>query len=169
MADYQVKSDSTRTFTLREAGTVLGELTYTEWFSFKASLTLPGGVSLQIEPKGFWGTTIELKEQAEVRLSFKMHWNGNILLKSRLGGVNQAFVLKNRSMLKNEYVLLHKSGQELLLIRPDFKWNSANYDYTISSTEEFEALAAKHVLLLIAVHCTNYYLTMMTSTVLLSA
>ncbi|WBA43686.1 hypothetical protein [Hymenobacter canadensis] len=169
MADYQVKSHSTRTFTLREADAVLGELTYTEWFSFKALLNLSDSPPLQIEPKGFWGTTIELKEQGEVLLSFKMHWNGNILLKSRMGGVNQTFVLKSRSLLKNEYVLLNKADQQLLLIRPDFRWNSANYDYTISSNEDFEALAAKHVLLLIAVHCTNYYLTMMTSTVLLSA
>lgn len=163
MAEYLVKSTNTRTFTLMADAAVLGELKYKEWFSFKATLTLADGRALQIEPKGFWGTTIELKEQGAVVLSFRMNWDGSIVLKSRLGEESHAFVLKSRSLLKNSYVLLDKKGRELLAIQPDFKWSSVNYDYTISSTELFEALAAKDTLVAMAIHGTNYYMTMMTS------
>ncbi|WP_139920519.1 hypothetical protein [Hymenobacter sp. DG01] len=160
MAEYQVKSMESRTFRLLTEGAALGELHYTEWFSFKAVLTLADGTSLRAEPKGFWGTTIELKNQeASVLLSFKMHWNGNIVLKSRLGGEGRALVLKNQSVLKNTYVLQDKHGQELLTIQPDFKWSNANYDYTIHSTGLFETFEDKQLILLTAIHCTNYYMT----------
>ncbi|WP_426492613.1 hypothetical protein [Hymenobacter sp. 102] len=169
MAGYQVQSTDTRTFSLLSDGAVLGQLKYAEWFSFKATLTLPDGTSLRAEPRGFWGTTIEVKEHDAVGLSFKMHWNGSIVLKSRLGQESRVFVLKNRSVLKNDYVLLDKAGQELLHLQPDFKWRTGNYEYAISSSAEFEQLAAKPILLLCATHCTNYYLAMMTSSVLLTA
>ncbi|MCA8831098.1 hypothetical protein [Hymenobacter pini] len=169
MAEYRVQSTDKRTFALLTDGTMLGQLCYAEWFSFKATLTMPDGTSLRAEPRGFWGTTIEVKEHDAVRLSFKMHWNGSIVLKSRLGEEGRVFVLKNRSVLKNDYVLLSKEGQELLHLQPNFKWRTGNYEYAISSAAEFEQLAAKHMLLLCATHCTNYYLAMLTSSVLLAA
>lgn len=159
MAEYQVKSPEARTFTLLAGAEALGELKYKEWYSFKALLSLPDGTSLSIEPKGFWGTTIEIKDQDGVLLSFRMHWNGNIVLKSRLGGVSRALVLKNQSVMKNTYVLLDKNNQELLTIQPDFKWNKVNHDYTIHSTELFDLLEDKHVFILTVIHCTNYYMT----------
>lgn len=168
MAEYLVKSTDARTFTMLANATVLGGLKYTEWFSFKSLLTLTDGTTYRIEPKGFWGTTIELKDEETVWLSFKMHWNGTIVLKSKLGGVNKAFVLKNQGVLKNHYTLLDKDGQELLTIQPDFKWSKVNHDYTVNSTELFETLAAKHVLLLAAIHCANYYMHMMVSSTMIT-
>ncbi|UOQ71787.1 hypothetical protein [Hymenobacter cellulosilyticus] len=163
MADYLIKSTDTRTFTLLAEAAVLGELKYTEWFSFKAMLVLTNGPSLRIEPRGFWGTTIEAKDGDVVVLSFKMNWDGNIVLKSRLGGTNRAFVLKNQGLTKSGYVLLDKHGQELLTIRPDFKWNKINNDYSVSSSELFETFASKETLVLMAIHCANYYMTMATT------
>ncbi|UOQ52536.1 hypothetical protein [Hymenobacter cellulosivorans] len=160
MADYLIKSTDKRTFTLLAGAAVLGELKYTEWFSFKAILALTDGTSFRIEPRGFWGTTIEVKDEAQtVHLSFKMNWDGNIVLKSRLGGTNRAVVLKNRG-LQGGYVLLDKEGQELLTIQPDFKWNKANHDYAVVSSEQFDTYAAKEALVLTAIHCANYYMTM---------
>ena len=166
MADYLVKSTDKRTFTLLAGAAVLGELKYTEWFSFKAILALTDGTSFRIEPRGFWGTTIEVKDEAEtVLLSFKMHWDGNIVLKSRLGGTNRAVVLKNRGLTKSGYVLLDKHEQELLTIQPDFKWNKANHDYAVVSSELFEAYAAKNALVLTAIHCANYYMATATAVI----
>lgn len=144
--------------------TVLGELQYAEWFSFKATLALTDGTTFRMEPRGFWGTTIEVKDEAEtVLLSFKMHWDGNIVLKSRLGGTNRACVLKNRGLTKGGYVLLDKHGQELLTIQPDFTWNKVNHDYAVVSSELFETYAAKDALVLTAIHCANYYMAMATA------
>ncbi|WP_045688244.1 hypothetical protein [Hymenobacter sp. AT01-02] len=168
MAEYLVNSTDARTFTVLANATVLGTLKYAEWFSFESVLTLTDGTSLRIEPKGFWGTTVEVKDQTAVVLSFNMHWNGNIVLKSRLGGTNKAFVVQNRGVLKNDFVLVDKEGHELLTIRPTLKWNKANYDYTVTSTEIFETLEVKNILLLVAIHCTNYYMSMMLASAMIA-
>ncbi|MCB2377507.1 hypothetical protein LGH70_07935 [Hymenobacter sp. BT635] len=167
MAEYVLKSTDARTFTLAANDALLGELKYPEWYSYKALLALPDGTALRVEPRGFWGTTIELKdEQDAVLLSFKMHWNGSIILKSSLGGVNRAFVLKGKDLLEREYVLLDRQGQELLTIRPKINWSKVNYDYTVVSSEAFEALEQQAILVLMAIHCTNHYIS--TSSALLA-
>ncbi|QJX45505.1 hypothetical protein HMJ29_00540 [Hymenobacter taeanensis] len=162
MTEYTVQANGSKEFQLLANGTVLGHLRYTEWFSLKAVITLANGMSFQIEPRGFWGTTIELKDQEKVLLTFKMHWAGKIIIKSRLDG-NKALVFKNKSVLKNTYVLQDKDEQELLLVQPDFHWIKLNHDYTISATELFEQLNAKELLLLTTVHCANYYMMMVAS------
>ncbi|TGE23705.1 hypothetical protein E5K00_00390 [Hymenobacter aquaticus] len=163
MAQYLIKSTDKRTFTLLAGAAVRGELKYTKWFSFKAVLALAEGPTFRIEPRGRWGTTIEVKNGESVVLSFRMHWEGSIVLKSRLGGENRAFVLKSQGVAKTRYVLLDKDKRELLVIEPDYQWNKTNHDYTVSSTELFEALADKDALVLTAIHCANYYMTMMSS------
>ncbi|GGG47792.1 hypothetical protein [Hymenobacter glacieicola] len=166
MAAYRIIADGTRDFQLLAAdGTALAALHYSEWFSFKAVATLADGSSFRLEPKGFWGTTIELKDQDKVLLNFKMNWDGNIIIKSRLDDGNQAFVFKSKSMRKGEYALRGRNEQELLVVKPDFQWSKLNYNYTLTSTEELEASDSKVLLLLTVLHCANYYMTMMSSAV----
>ncbi|ALD20459.1 hypothetical protein [Hymenobacter sp. DG25A] len=166
MADYNVTANGTRDFQLLEDGKLLGALHYTEWFSFEAEVTLADNSSFQIKPKGVWGTTIEFKDQQKVLLDFKMHWNGTIVIKSKFNG--KAFLFKQKSMLKNTFVLIDKNEQELLAVQPAFKWSSFNYDYTLSATEEFEALEMKAFLLLTTVHCANYYMTMVAASAVIA-
>ncbi|WP_303311821.1 hypothetical protein [Hymenobacter sp. BT730] len=166
MADYNVTANGTRDFQLLADGKLLGALHYTEWFSLKAVLKLTDNSTFQIEPRGVWGTTIELKDQQTVLLNFKMHWNGTIVIKSKFN--RKAFLFKQKSMLKNTFVLQDKDEQELLVVQPAFKWSSFNYDYTLSTTEEFEVLEMKAFLLLTAVHCANYYMTMVAASVVLA-
>ena len=83
MADYRVTANNTRDFQLLADEQALGTLHYTEWFSLKAVLTLPDAAAFQIEPKGVWGTTIELKDQQTVLLNFKMNWKGTIVIKQK--------------------------------------------------------------------------------------
>ncbi|UPL47890.1 hypothetical protein [Hymenobacter sublimis] len=166
MAAYRILANGTRDFELLAAdGTALGALHYSEWFSFKAVATLADGSAFQLEPKGFWGTTIELKDHDKVLLNFKMNWDGNIILKSKLNDSSHAFVFKTKSMLKSEYVLRGRNEQELLVVKPDFEWSKFNYNYTFTTTEEFEASDSKALLLLTVLHCANYYMTMMSSAV----
>jgi hypothetical protein len=50
------------------------------------------------------------------------------------------------------------------------QWSKLNYNYTISTTELYEEVESQAVLLLIAIHCANYNMTMMaTMTTLLVA
>lgn len=167
MPDYQVAANGTRDFVLAANGQTLGTLHYTEWFSFKAVLTLADGAAFQIEPKGFWGTTIEVKDEQAVLLNFKMNWGGNILIKSKL--TSRAFLFKQKSLLKSTFVLLDKEERELLLVQPSFKWSSFNHDYSLTSTPEFEMLDSKALLLLTTIHCANYYMTMVAAAVVVAS
>ncbi|MCB2409098.1 hypothetical protein [Hymenobacter lucidus] len=169
MAEYQATATDTKVFQLLSEETVVGMLQYTEWYTFKAAAALADGSSFQITPKGFWGTTIELKDQDKVLLSFKMNWDGSIIIKSRLTADGRAFVVKSKGTFKQSFVLLDKDGQELVVVKPGYKWNKISPEYQISTTDSFEELAAKHLLLLTTVHCINYYMTMAVSTILMAS
>ncbi|GAB3238339.1 hypothetical protein GCM10027346_30820 [Hymenobacter seoulensis] len=164
MANYQVTNKGTRDFTLLAHDEVRGTLHYTEWFSLKAVLTLPDGANFRIGPKGVWGTTVELTDQQEkVLLNFKMNWSGTIIIKSKLN--SRVFLFKQKSLLKNTFVLLDKDEKELMVVSPSFQWNSLKPSYSLSATEEFETLDEKDVLLLTTIHCANYYMSMMAASV----
>lgn len=166
MADYHVTADNQRHFTATAGTRSVGELTYPKWFTFDATLSLPDQEPYQIKPKGFWGTTIELLQHDQVLLRFKMGWNGNIILHTAFHGQEQDFVFKQQGFFKHRYVLTDAQEQELLVVQPDFKWKKFNYEYTITSADAFESLATKNLLVLVAVYCANYYITMMTSAVI---
>jgi len=160
MAEYKISADGARHFILTEGDRALGELTYEKWFSFEAAILLTDTAQFHIKPKGFWGTTIELQQEGVTLLHFNMGWNGNIIIQTIFNKQQQDFVFGQKSFFKNLYTLTDSQNQELLVIQPDFKWKELNYDYTIFATDSFEASAFKEVLLLLTVHCANYYMAM---------
>lgn len=168
MAQYQATVNDKRVFQLRSNDVIAGELHYTEWYTFKAATTLADGSAFQIVPKGFWGTTIEVKDQENVLFTLKMNWDGNIVIKSRLNTDGQDFVVKSQGVFKQSFVLQDRQGLELLAVKPEYTWNKIMPEYHISTTETFELLNSKHLLLLLTVHCINYYMTMVVSTVLMA-
>ncbi|TGE06592.1 hypothetical protein [Hymenobacter fodinae] len=161
MPEYLVKANGTREFHLLAADTQVGVLHYPEWYTLKADVQLANGSAYQVEPRGFWGTTLELKDQQTVLLSFKMNWSGDIIIKSKLDASAKVLVFKSKSVLKHTYVLHDKEGRELLTIQPDFQWSKLNYNYTITTTPDFEQVESQALLLLMAVHCANYFMTML--------
>jgi len=163
MKEYKVKSEDPKHFSLIINDQEIGRLKYEKWFSFKAEMILEGTRTYQIEPKGFWGTTIELKQNEIILLNFKMNWNGNIIINTRFDEIERDFMLKHKGILKDSYVLLNKEEEDLLVIKPDFKWSKFNYDYNISTTDLFDNLNFNLILVLTTIHCVNYYMAMMSS------
>lgn len=163
MKEYKVKSEDTKHFSLTINDQEIGRLEYAKWFSFKAEMILEGAMPYQIEPKGFWGTTIELKQNENVLLNFKMNWNGNIIINSRFDNIERDFILKHKGIFKDSYVLLTREEQDLLVVKPDFKWNKIKYDYNIITTDRFDNLSFHPILLLTTIHCVNYYMAMTSS------
>jgi hypothetical protein len=160
MPEYKVLANGSKDFQLLADGQVLGHLRYTEWYSLNAVVTLADGSAFSIEPRGIWGTTLELKDQhKKVLLSFKMHWDGKIIIKSRLDG-SRALVFKSKSLLKGTYELQDKHAEELLVVQPDYQWKKLNPHYTIFTTDLLEGFDAKELLMLTTIHCANYYLMM---------
>ncbi|SDI26544.1 hypothetical protein [Chryseobacterium jejuense] len=161
MAEYYAKSSNSLSFELVNDNKLTGKITYKSWFNFNAVIELADHKSLQVEPKGFWGTTIELKDNEQVLLKFRMNWNGEIIVQTYFDGVKESFVCKHRGVFKDSFVLTDKMGIELLVMKPQFKWNLLNYEYQITTSDDFEKYSNKDILLLTSLHCANYYMSMM--------
>ncbi|BAP30919.1 uncharacterized protein CHSO_1882 [Chryseobacterium sp. StRB126] len=161
MAEYYAKSSNSLSFELVNDNKLTGKITYKSWFNFNAVIELANHQSFQVEPKGFWGTTIELKDNEKVLLKFRMNWNGEIIVQTYFDGVKESFVCKHRGVFKDSFVLTDKEGTELLVMKPQFKWNLLNYEYRITTSDDFETYSNKEILLLTSLHCANYYMSMM--------
>ncbi len=159
MAEYYAKSNSSLSFEVEKDDQSIGKLIYTNWFSFKAEMVTLGH-SYKVEPKGFWGTTIELKDHERVLLKFRMNWNGEIVIQTYFDGVKDGFLFKHRGIFKDSFVLTDQQGTELFVMKPHLKWNTLNYEYQIITSESFEVLYNKEILLLNSLHCANYYMSM---------
>ncbi|MBE4949317.1 hypothetical protein [Chryseobacterium culicis] len=166
MAEYYAKSSNSLTFEITKEEKLIGKLTYTSWFKFNAVIEIAGGQTYQVEPKGFWGTTIELKDQERVLLKFRMNWNGEIVVQTYFDGVKNGYLFKHRGIFKESFVLTDQEGVELIVIKPHLKWASMNYEYQITTSDSFEMIAEKEIVLINALHCANYYMSMMAAAVI---
>ncbi|KAB1231212.1 hypothetical protein DBR39_20295 [Chryseobacterium sp. KBW03] len=160
MAEYQAKSSNSLSFEVTKDSQFIGRLIYTSWFKFNAEIEI-GNRFYLVEPKGFWGTTIELKDNERVLLKFRMNWNGEIVIQTYFDGVKDGFLFKHRGIFKESFVLADQEGTELFVMKPNLKWSSMNYEYNITTSEKFETLPNKEIVLINALHCANYYMSMM--------
>jgi hypothetical protein len=100
MAEYQAKSISSLKFELTQNDHLIGKLLYKSWFKFDASIVMANNANYQVEPKGFWGTTIEIKENEKVLLKFQMNWSGEIVIQSYSNDTEKGYVFKHRGLFK---------------------------------------------------------------------
>ncbi|SIP91888.1 hypothetical protein [Chryseobacterium sp. RU33C] len=166
MAEYYAKSSNSLSFEVIREEKLIGKLIYTSWFKFNAVIEIADGQTYQVEPKGFWGTTIELKDHERVLLKFRMNWNGEIVVQTYFDGVKNGYLFKHRGIFKESFVLTDQGGVELMIIKPHLKWTSMNYEYQITISAAFETFPEKEIVLINALHCANYYMSMMASAVI---
>lgn len=165
MTNYAVKAAETKIFTVNQDDAVIGRLIYESWFSFRSTIELDDDSTFTVVPKGFWGTTIDVKKEGDVILDFRMNWNGQIVLSQKTGYADQSFLFKQTSLFKSTLALLDDKQEKLLVIEPDFSLTKLTYNYQLTASESFERLADKKLLLLVAVHCANYYMSMVMASV----
>ncbi|GAB3957440.1 hypothetical protein GCM10028805_50140 [Spirosoma harenae] len=161
LAAYQAKSSNPFSFEVTQGDESIGELTYKNWFQFTASIELANRSTYSIIPKGFWGSTIELKEADMVLLTFSMNWNGSIALKTYFDAIEKEYLFKHRGVFNESFLLIDQQENELVVMKPHVKWSHLNYNYTIQPSDRFESLANKELLLLTSIHCANYYMSLM--------
>lgn len=161
MTAYHAKSINSLNFEVTKNGNTTGTLTYKSWFKFDAVIKIGNNSTFRVEPKGFWGTTIELKDGNNVLLKFKMNWNGEIVLQTFFSNSEKDYVFKHRGIFKESFILTDQQGVELLVMKPHLQWSKMNYEYTITSSGAFETLSHKEIILMTSLHCANYYVSMM--------
>lgn len=164
MAEYHAKSTDTLSFEVLKDEKLFGKLSYKSWFKFNAVIELANYANYQVEPKGFWGTTVEIKDGDQVLLTFQMSWNGEIVIQTYRNDVEKGYIFKHRGMFKESFVLTDQDGIELLVMKPHIKWSKMNYEYQITTTDSFENLPDKEILLMNSLHGANYYLVMLAGT-----
>ena len=165
MTEYLAKSNNSLSFDVTKDDKLIGKLTYQSWFKFNAEIEMANHSIYQVEPKGFWGTTIECKDGEKVLLKFKMNWNGAIVIQTFFNDNEKGYVFKHRGIFKDSFILTDQEGMELLVMKPHLKWFKPNYEYQVTASGSFEILPHKEILLMISVHCANYYMSMMMAAV----
>ncbi len=158
MGQYKANSTDSRNFSLTFDDQNLGELIYKKWYSFEAEIILFDGATYQLEPVGFWNTTIELKDDTQTLLEFTMGWKG-IIIKTFFDSKEDTFLLALSGLLSSKFVLIDTNKTELMAAETAFKWSKLSFDYTIETTQQFDNFNNKALLLLTIVHCINYYMT----------
>jgi len=158
MSDYKVKTIDSKHISLTKNEVSLGDLKYKSRYSFKAEVKMADASAYRFEPKGFWGSTIELKDRFRTVLYFKQNWKGKIIINALFENFNRQFILKQKGVFKSGYVLSDINDRVFIDVTADFKWKKFNYDYTLSVNPELDKLEYKYILLLTAVYCINYYL-----------
>ncbi|GAB3750517.1 hypothetical protein [Spirosoma pomorum] len=166
MTTYQVTASSSKTFLLTRNEQTVGNLTYETWFSSKATIDLEDSLPITIQPKGIWETSLEVKQAETILFDLELKWNGQLVLDRRGADSVEAFTFKQKSLTDFTFVLLSPDAEELLSIKPSIKWNRVTTDYQLFASDSLEHLPDKDVLLLLAVHCANYYLTTIWTTTL---
>ena len=164
MTSYLAKSTNYSSFDVTKDEQLIGKLSYQSWFKFNAAVEMTNGSTYQVEPKGFWGTTIELKDKEKVLLKFKMNWNGAIVIQTFFNGFEKSYAFKHKGFLKDSFILTDQEGDELLVMKPHIKWFKMNYEYQVTASGSFEIIPQKEILLMIALHCANYYMSIMMGT-----
>jgi hypothetical protein len=162
--EYQAKLNDSMSLEVTQSDNFIGRLTYESWFKFNSSLVLSGGSTYRIEPRGFWGTTIELKDNEKVLAIFTMHWNGEIVIQADLTNTQSGYVLKPKGLFNQTFLLADHNKTVLLTMKPHLKWNKLRCEYQIESSKDFESSADKSLLLLLSIHCANYYMSMASGT-----
>jgi hypothetical protein len=142
---------------------LIGRLRYKNWFKFNALIELENKTNYQVEPKGFWGTTIELRENEKLILSFQMNWSGEIVIQTFSNDIEKGYIFKHKGIFRESYILVDPDGTELLVVKPHMKWEKMSYEYQVTTSDDFELLPDKEVLLLTTIHCANYYMVMITN------
>jgi hypothetical protein len=132
MTEYQAKITNSFSFDVTRGGKLIGKLSYKSWFKFNAIMEIVNNSTYQVEPKGFWGTTIELKDGEKVLLNFKMNWNGSIVVQTYFNNVEKDYVFKE------SFILTDQEGIELLVMKPHLKWSKMNYEFQITTSDIFE-------------------------------
>ncbi|MGG7664110.1 hypothetical protein [Dyadobacter sp. BHUBP1] len=161
MADYLAKSTNSLAFDVTQGDQFIGKLSYKSWFSFTAIIEMANQATYQVDPKGFWGTTIEVKDAAHRLLTFTLNWHGDIVMETYFNNVERGYIFKHRGIFNESFVLTDQEGVELLVMKPHLKWQNMTYEYQIVTSDRFNSFSTKELLLLTSLHCANYYMSML--------
>lgn len=154
MKEYTVKSEKGRKYRLFDGEKELGVLSRKNWYSMNSDVELSDYKRISIDSVGFWNNSMVVKVNDTEIASFKMTWNGGLLINF---GSSQ-YRLKTKGFFKSGFVLTDENNETLLTADYRMTWKSFSNDFTFISSEAFEILDDKTILLMITLAAANYYI-----------
>ena len=154
----EAKATDNKTFQLVDNGQPLGELIYESLFSYKAAIKLSNADVYNIQPVGFFGTSITVTKSGTEIVNLKMNWRGQIVFAFQDG---REFIFKARGSFLNKYIIENKDGENLIQFDPTFNWSKFNHYYTIS----YDKKPADVLFVLLGIYASNYYIAAMSGQV----
>lgn len=153
--EYTAKSQNL-SFEIKKENQVLGKINYGNWFKLNAEIEI-SGKKFQVEPKGFFKSGIEIKEGSKVLVTIEMKWNGDVIIKTKFNN-NEEFTVRHSGFFKEKFTMRNHKNEENLVLNTIYHWKAMIYTYQIKSTENFEMLENRDLLIFSAVHAANYYM-----------
>jgi len=108
----------------------LVELTYTNWFSSKASTHFKRD-RIEILPKNIWQSKFDIFINGSDRGDITFNWKGHIILLIE----DKPYLLKRKSLWKSTFALLDENQKLLLTVKPSLNWKKFKYDYHIQEID----------------------------------
>ena len=153
--DYmEVKSTDKKTLQLIDQEQRLGELAYESLFFLKAQIKLANGEVYELNPTGFFGTSITVTKSGNEIANLKMNWRGQIVIAFQDG---QEYLLKAKGIFQDKYILENKEAEKLIQFDPKFNWSKFDYNYDIT----YDKIPQDILLILLGVYASNYFIAMM--------
>jgi len=113
-------------------GEKIATLKYDGWLTYQAVAELKDGKKIKFASQGFWGQTIEVKEEDKFMATIKMDWLGNVKIFQNKSA-NPVFILKYSGFWQPKIVLQDSKKNKIAEFVGRFKWSKFTYEYEIES------------------------------------
>ena len=101
--EYLATAKKYTDFKITKDGMQIATLNYKNWFKFNAEIEILNS-KYQVEPKGFWGTTVEVLDEKKVLLKFTMNWDGNIVMNTYFNDIEKKYTLSHKGFFRESFV-----------------------------------------------------------------
>lgn len=163
MNQYKISALEPGKYQVLHQNQIIGHWIYPKWYARQSEIKLSDGRIWQVKPKSFWGNTTEIFDTKGTLAQFRMRWNGSMEIEIFNLQKTRTFYFKQKGFWKTSYALLDAQQQELCAIHPDIKWNRTHYDLHIETSDEFEQLESKEIILFTMIACADYHIKSISS------
>mgnify|MGYP005854775527 CR=1 FL=1 len=113
-----------------DSGKKIATLNYEGWLTYQAVAELEEGGEIKFDSQGFWGQTIEVKQEDKYLATIKMDWLGNVKIFYEKAE-EPIFTLKYTGFWQPKIVLQDGKKNRIAEFVGRFKWSKFTYEYEI--------------------------------------
>ncbi len=122
-------------FIVEKNGNKILDVQYKNWSSSTAKTEF-NGQTIEIKPKSFWRSELEILKNNEKIGNIIFKWNGNAIIRV-LNDKSEEIVLslKAKGFWNSDFELRNAERELIFVLTPSFKWRKLNYDFEIENIQ----------------------------------